>query len=128
MRTRLQPRLDRWTKKYTPRFEALEDRTTPSVTASLSSGVLTLTGDLANDNVTVRATGTDAVQVTTFDNNNTTPVTQTFNNVTSIVANLGEGNNTLTVNPTLDTNLMLNVTTGGGNDFLNIGLNGNVLT
>ncbi len=120
MRSNLIRRASRWS----PRFEMLEDRSTPSATAVLVGGVLTITGDAASDDVAIRAVGTDSFSVTKFDNINPTPTTQTFNSVTSIVANLGEGDNNLSLDATLDTNVSLSVTTGAGQDYLNVGVDG----
>lgn len=120
MRSKLLRHVSRWS----PRFEMLEDRTTPSATAVLAGGVLTITGDAASDDIAIRALGIDSFSVTKFDNFNQSPTTQTFEGVTSIVANLGEGDNNLSLDATLDTNVNLNVTAGAGMDYLNVGVNG----
>jgi hypothetical protein len=91
--------------KFRPSFDRLEDRWTPAgnVTASLSFGTLTVTGDLFANNVDLSQTGFKQYQIT----GNATTVTATgvvnaagtpvtFNNVTNVIFRMNGGDDTVT--------------------------------
>src|SRR5262245_17090815 len=97
--------MSRNTLKFRPSFDRLEDRWTPAgnVTASLSLGTLTLTGDVFANNIDISQTGFKQYQITgnattvTFGGVTTaagTPVT--ISNVTNIIANMNAGDDTVT--------------------------------
>src|SRR5687767_3593024 len=50
-------------RRYALSFEGLEGRVTPAVTATFAGGVLTLTGDSANDSVSVEGSQSAGVVV-----------------------------------------------------------------
>lgn len=110
-----------------PRFEPLEAREVPAVGLSLSAaGVLTATGDAADDMIRVSNVGSQVqVQFTNLAGKlSTLSVDASF--VTAVVLNGGGGNDYLANN----TFLAGTVNGGGGNDYLeggtgNDGLNGN---
>jgi hypothetical protein len=56
-------------RPFTPNLEALEDRTTPSVTMHLSGTNLRLTGDAQNNTVTVRQSGSKIKVIAATDPN-----------------------------------------------------------
>src|SRR5262245_66613857 len=87
-------------RRYQPTFDRLEDRWTPAgnVTASLSFGTLTLTGDALSNSIDISQTGFESYEITGFATTITrggvvtpagTPVT--ISGVANIVANLGGG-------------------------------------
>src|SRR5688572_24342630 len=88
MRSKGKNRPNRRHGRALPRLEALEDRSCPSVTAVFTGGVLTLTGDGADDNISVTA---DAGGALTFTGTATTP-TVDLDDVDQIVVDLGGGN------------------------------------
>jgi len=97
------------------RLEALEARWVPTVTSVLANGVLTLTETGgSSDTVTITETATPGSYATTGTTND-----GTFTNVTSIVANLGTGTDSLTLNGDATANNLtaltgnLDVTQGG---------------
>ena len=70
---------------FLPHLETLADRTVPSVTSAFENGVLTLTGDDADDLVAIVSEGDGTFSVDLGDE------TETFEGVEQIVADLGDG-------------------------------------
>src|SRR5262245_19048533 len=81
----------------------LESRDNPNgtVTASLAGGVLTLTGDDLDNSIDVQQTGAGAFAVT-GSNNTAIQGGPNFTGVNSIVANLADGNDYLTLSAAVD--------------------------
>jgi len=106
---------------FRPVVEVLEDRCTPSgvVTGSFAHGVWTLTGDSADNDITVNSTGTHGAFTVTGNSTTVTGVTNPTG-VRAIVYDMGAGNDTVTMN-TNTTPIRLNALTflgGDGNNTL----------
>lgn len=99
-------------------LERLESRTLLDATAALAAGVLTVTGDAANDYI---ALFLDATQTQIVVSNNAQGVIGQFDRgaVGSIAVNAGEGNNVVRINN--DILQPATLTSGAGNDVLYAG-------
>ncbi len=77
---------------FRPQFDRLESRWTPAgtVTASLTLGTLTLTGDFLSNSIDISQTGFESYRITGDG------ISRTFSGVANITANLGGGNDTVT--------------------------------
>ena len=84
----LSTRSRNWWKgfSFTPSLEALADRAVPSVTTAFENGVLTLTGDAADDIVSIVAQEDGSYEVDVGGGSQP----ETFEDVAQIVADLGE--------------------------------------
>jgi hypothetical protein len=117
--------MNRQPQHYLPAFDRLEDRWVPAgnVTASVSFGTLTLTGDLLANNIDISQVGFKTYNITgngttvTFGgvtNAAGTPVT--IGGVTNIVANMNAGDDTVTfgVQTAGTVSIVGNLTVNGG--------------
>jgi Ca2+-binding RTX toxin-like protein len=96
--------------------EALEQRRLLSVTASLSSGVLTVTGDTA-DNVIALQTSSGSLSITDHGSAVTgSPVTES--SVTSIVVNADAGGDSITINTSVASSIHTTLNGGNGDDVI----------
>lgn len=121
----------RWlrTEKTSPTRPALsvsqlEDRTTPTATASFVGGVLTITGDSAEDTIRVQELSPGTVRAGQAAN----PASYdlgTFVGVTSVVIDAGEGNNQV---DTPNLSFGVSITTGSGNDRVRPGKAADVIS
>lgn len=99
-------RTGRACRGHLPRIERLEDRSVPAVTAVFNSGVLTVLGDRAANNIVVSADANGALQVT----NNGQAVTirslvgqATRENLNLLFIDAGAGNDVVTTDGSLNT-------------------------
>jgi hypothetical protein len=105
-----------------PQLERMEHRVCPAITTSLdaSTGVLTVTGNAADDTVQISSAANGDISVT----GSASP----FSDVSRINVNLGQGSNSLTVDlsasPDLD--LVLNAVGGAGTDQVTLNLGSNL--
>jgi len=121
--------------KVRPSFEQLEDRVVPSVTAVFNSGILTVNGDAAANNILVAADSAGNLQVT--NDGQVVQITRVVGNATRgettlVVVNGFGGNDTIVTSNTLNTlvngvlasspDAVLNG--GGGNDTIIAGHGG----
>lgn len=95
----------------------LEDRFVPAATAVLNSGVLRLVGDVTDDTISVSVNAGNSMDVTVNGG-----ATQTFAVSKGLIANLGAGSDTFTIdlNSNASNLLYLTVLGGGGNDEVTI--------
>jgi hypothetical protein len=106
------------------RFESLENRNmmAGNVTTAVVGGILALGGDNSSNYLVVHQIGTNRIQVqgiaTTIRVNGQSYNSYTFNNVTGLLAELGGGNDTLTMYDTT-LNSGIDALLESGNDVLN---------
>jgi Ca2+-binding RTX toxin-like protein len=122
-------------RRFRPGLEQLEDRALPAVQAVFNSGVLTVLGDAASNNILVSADSAGNLQVTNngaAEKIRTVTGQATRDQTTLVVIEGGDGNDTLATDKSLNTlvNGVLaaapNVTLRGGrgNDTLSVGSGG----
>jgi hypothetical protein len=87
-----------WISRFQPSFDRLEDRWVPAgnVTASVSFGTLSITGDLFANNIDISEVGFKTYQVTGNATTVNGGASATFAGVTNIVANMNAGDDTVT--------------------------------
>lgn len=116
------------------KMETLEQREQPSVTAAVTGGTLTVTGDAADNRINIFRDGTDLVVTDRGVEVHRTPIV----NINSIVVNAGDGDDVVKVDQGILINTVLDggngndrlsgggalntITGGGGNDVLKGGL------
>lgn len=102
--------------------ESLETRSLLSATASLANGTLTITGTEGDDRVTVLQYGNDQIRVLLGNGREWGP--QSTAGIRSIVANMGGGNDALTIRPTRTQLDQVRVNMGtGGSEYVQVEAN-----